>query len=1487
MKIELITMWYNEELLAPFFLNHYSWVDKIHILLTPAPNDRTEAIVKRYPNVEIEYFRFPDDKIDDILKIDKFNEKYRSCTEADYVILVDSDEFIFCDQINKPVRSHLEASMKDVYFVNFWQIYKHEQDLPLDPKLPVVYQRRHGDPDMFTPFNILYVKPVVVKGRLDIAWTPGNHELIYQDKSLFWRTRNTDEFSRMNISTTKREMLQGAHWRLVDLDETIARRIGNRKNRISQNNLSKGLGVQNFNITEEDIIKEYNDHKNDPEVIRDDGIPDWQPVRGSIQETSFNTPESAAPAVNRNNPLRQSKQASYYGFARPEIIEAIRNNNLSTAKVLEIGCAGGATGKSLKESFPVQYYVGIEVSQEAANTAKKHLDRVIIADVEKTDLASEHGLMPGEFDLLLALDVLEHLYNPWDVLAELSRYLKPGGYVVASIPNIQNITIVEDLIKGNWQYQDAGILDATHMRFFTLEASKQMFNGAGLTIKNLELVFNPPIDMEKVKESGNIYHHGNLEISNLSKNELLYLFTYQYILIAQKAFSPELLNTAFIKSTTSNPDLQIAREHSGKCIEGLISIIILTFNQLEYTKECVKSIQKHTPEPHEIIFVDNGSTDKTVKWLRTLVQENKNYKLIENKRNLGFAKGCNQGIEASHGEFILLLNNDVVVSDGWLSGLLECLNHDPTVGIVGPMTNNISGPQQVFSDEYRSVSDLNTYAAKFRKQYRHRRISLRRIVGFCMLFKHALAEQIGVMDESFGTGNFEDDDFCLRAALAGYKNHIAGDVFIHHYGSKSFIGNKIDYSSSMSGNIKIFEEKWTGLELSTPLGKKVAAQNFIDKAETLYQKGGLDKAIAMLIEGIRYAPEEIFLYYNLAEMLLDNNLYKDALEAINSMPLEVKDDLKRLELIAYCTEDLNEAARYVDRIMEKDKTYPPALNLKGIIAHKQGDDSAAEGFFLQAIASDPGYGEPYTNRGMLKWALDKREEALDLLEKGFILSPTPADNVALYHSAITELEQFARAEGFVRDAKALHPENKRILFFLIDMLIKQHKYDRAMDEIERAMLDIGIDDGMLAAALEIRSKVGTNEIDKAVKNKGTLSLCMIVKDEEQHLTRCLLSAKPAVDEMIIVDTGSTDRTKEIAQAFGAKVFDFTWTNDFSIARNQSLSMASGDWVLVLDADEVISPLDYAELEKIVRKKPAKPVAYSMVTRNYTNEVAAQGWTANDRKYRREEAGTGWFPSLKVRLFVNDKRIRFQNPVHEFVEASLENAGIEIKTLGIPVHHYGRFDKDKLLAKGRKYFLLGKQKIEEMNGDIKALKELAVQASELGEYETGVQLWKKVIELNGNDSKAFLNISYAFIKLEQYREALVSSRRALELEPTMKEAALNYAGSELFVGDINKTISVLETLLQRDPNYPPAMALIAAAYYISDQKEVGLALFEKLRKRGFNCTEFLDEQYRGVISQGKLDQAVLLLEAAIKTGNISKDTHRLYTECKNKKDARHV
>ncbi|MDR3579541.1 MAG: glycosyltransferase family 2 protein [Oryzomonas sp.] len=266
MIIELITMWYNEEFMAPFFLSHYSWVDKIHIILDSDTNDNTEFIARQYPNVVIEYFQFTD-MMDDVIKANEFNKKYRTITNADYVILVDSDEFIFCNPLEKSVRSHIEETQKDIYFANLWQIYKHKDDAPLDPKLPVPLQRRHGDPDMDDPTNILYVKPAIVKAGKDICWGLGNHELLYEKSLIKWHNRDVENMKAKNISVDENEILYGAHWKLVDLDATIKRRIIDRKQRQSKFNLTAGLTFQYHHVTEDMIIKEYKDNLDRPIVI--------------------------------------------------------------------------------------------------------------------------------------------------------------------------------------------------------------------------------------------------------------------------------------------------------------------------------------------------------------------------------------------------------------------------------------------------------------------------------------------------------------------------------------------------------------------------------------------------------------------------------------------------------------------------------------------------------------------------------------------------------------------------------------------------------------------------------------------------------------------------------------------------------------------------------------------------------------------------------------------------------------------------------------------------------------------------------------------------------------------------------------------------------------------------------------------------------------------------------------------------------------------
>jgi len=243
-----------------------------------------------------------------------------------------------------------------------------------------------------------------------------------------------------------------------------------------------------------------------------------------------------------SNPLDQAKGQPYYQVERRDVIDAIQRQGIQAKRILEIGCAAGATGRLLGEMLNADRYVGIEAQEEVANAARCHLSEVHVADVEKVSLTAL-GLRPNDFDLVVALDVLEHLYDPWTVLTECVYHLRPGGTVVLSIPNIQNIAVIGNLIAGRWTYESMGLLDATHVRFFTLAEIHSLVAGAGLRLLDATSVLNPKPNMSAVQPDGNRIRNDRLTISDLTRDELVQLTTYQYIITAQKphqdAPSPE------------------------------------------------------------------------------------------------------------------------------------------------------------------------------------------------------------------------------------------------------------------------------------------------------------------------------------------------------------------------------------------------------------------------------------------------------------------------------------------------------------------------------------------------------------------------------------------------------------------------------------------------------------------------------------------------------------------------------------------------------------------------------------------------------------------------------------------------------------------------------------------------------------------------------------------------------------------------------------
>jgi len=1163
-------------------------------------------------------------------------------------------------------------------------------------------------------------------------------------------------------------------------------------------------------------------------------------------------------------------------------------------------------------------------------------------------------------------------------------------------------------------------------------------------------------------------------------------------------------------------------QHKGRR-QRLVSIVILNYNGIRHLAPCLDSIARNTPEEHEVIVFDNASTDGSKEYLRS----RKDIILVESLENLGCPPARARAMALARGDYLIFLDNDTVVTKGWVAGFLNHAGNSPRIGMIGPRSNYVSGAQLVPDVSYKDLGGLEQYAVDFTHRHSGQLRKTVRLVGFCMFIRREVIDRIGSIDASFGKFGFEDDDYTWRAHLAGFTAAIADDVFVHHTGGPQGKGDagynrhlldaweifknkwglpkQLKYGSPfdvasvftqkfdpakhyipltqraqveslifvdplekqvgaafINSNMAVAEQKWdeairpfdtllsefpdlgvayagkgsvlyakgdyaeavvslekavtllpeewgtvsqlaaayyhsgnknaafsilddayvknpntadillklielyhaeaqleksasylvaamgifpnhpdvlywlgklgfetgddgagnealsrlkvvqpdhSGLrelqDLSTQSRREVASHvepdiqerggsssgpemaaggkhafmNMLEKADELCQKGEIDNAIQNLISGLSVEPDNVAVYHAVVEILLDAKRFKEALETIGSVPAGDKDAIKTLVLTAYCKEGLklyDEAEEYADNALLRDPFNASALNLKGMLAYIRGDRKTAEEFFNRAIESDSGFGEPYTNLGVMKWSAGDKSGGLTLLEKGFFTSPKATDNATLYHAAISELKEFERAMTVFQEMKALHPLNRRITFLLIDILLQQGKEGAAMKIIEEEVAASTADDGLLQAALAVREKVGAVEIDKADKS-GTVSLCMIVKNEATRLAHCLMSVKPVVHEMIVVDTGSTDRTKDIANALGAKVFDFDWTGDFSKARNFSLSKASGRWIFVLDADELISSLDHAEFADMVRKANPKATAYKILTRNYSSIPGAQGWTLNQGEYPLEEKAAGWLPSWKVRLFANNELVRFEGAVHEIVDGTLKMAGISIKTGRIPVHHYGMLDRTRQAEKGEAYYLLGKKKLNELENDPKALMELGIQAGELQKFDEALGIFKKVLNIDPKYPMASFNIGLAYSALDNYADALPFFMEAYTLNSGHRETLVEYARCELMIGDIPHAVALLEDVVRSFPNSIVAESLLAVTYCLNNASDKGLELLDRLKEKRIDTATHVCRQGRVLMSHGKLESALTLLSCVLHTSHAKEETRKLFEE----------
>ena len=476
--------------------------------------------------------------------------------------------------------------------------------------------------------------------------------------------------------------------------------------------------------------------------------------------------------------------------------------------------------------------------------------------------------------------------------------------------------------------------------------------------------------------------------------------------------------------------LRSAMFMSGTHPRGPASVIIPCFNQVAYTRLCVAALAQHTRGPWELIAVDNGSTDETAAYLAG-VRDAAPFpvKILTNAENRGFPAACNQGLAAAGGDYLVLLNNDAVVTDAWLDQLAALADAEPTIGMTGPMSNCVTAPQLVPDATYTGLDEMHRFAARWRRDHRGKWLKAPKLSGFCLLLKRRVFEAIGPLDERFGLGFYDDDDLTLRARRAGFDLAVALDLFVHHFGSRTFAGAGVDTRALLAENGSRFAAKW-------------------------------------------------------------------------------------------------------------------------------GADAPAA------------HASPATLRP---------------------IGETP------------------------------DPPGRRL----------------------------------------------------------RMSLTMIVRDEEHNLSACLDSAADLFDEIIVVDTGSVDRTPEIARSYGARVFDFVWVADFAAARNAALARATGDYAFWLDADDRVEPPQRDRLKRLFAGLHVPDSAY-VVRCACDPDPEGGGATVVDH----------------VRLFPVREDVRWDYRVHEQILPSLRRAGVEVRWTDATVRHVGYNDADLRRRKlGRDRAILESERAE--------------------------------------------------------------------------------------------------------------------------------------------------------------------------------------------------
>lgn len=341
--------------------------------------------------------------------------------------------------------------------------------------------------------------------------------------------------------------------------------------------------------------------------------------------------------------------------------------------------------------------------------------------------------------------------------------------------------------------------------------------------------------------------------------------------------------------------------------------------------------------------------------------------------------------------------------------------------------------------------------------------------------------------------------------------------------------------------------------------------------------------------------------------------------------------------------------------------------------------------------------------------------------------------------------------------------------------------------------------------------------------KQGISLCMIVKNEAHRITDCLSSITNMVNEMIVVDTGSTDDTIALAQRAGAKVFPFEWKNDTASARNFGLRKAGYEWIMVLDADEFIAESDFDKIRNNIKNKDVDGFVFSQ--RSYTDDSDTENWRPNDLSYPKSKPYAGFFDISVIRLFRNRPDINYTDHAHELIEKSMKDR--PKKNINIPIHHFGI--SDGRVSSGEKDTHYLNLLLEDLRDEPNVFKThflLGRQYYQMNQLDKAIFHLKKATELRPSDTGAFHNLANALIKNKDYTLALEYLNQAVKINPYYEELFYCIAIAFFYLNKTDKAIEAITKFLRLNPNGVKGLNLMGYIYMKQGLLSEAEKLFQK-------------------------------------------------------------